>query len=736
MSTSSTLNQHLHTHGDAGINDALHSLGLRPATPLVPDHVNTLPLPTLEDTTDEDGQRKRKSYDDGVRPLTHFLNMGTSASTNLLSGGGSGLDVPAKPTSRANKRRSINPGLFLTDMSFPITESPPAVSPPNGAVFEGQANGRLSPHSASPLRSGFSDGQILTAPPRSPTGSAYFSPSASPGPETLGHSRSPSPAPTPQTAPLLNIPTTPPSLTFISPTPGPTPTSNQTAPNGFYPPARGGSLPQGSTNSIAPSSQSRLTPDEPRRGARSPSPSLMRNRSPSPSGRASPAPLINGGYVHVPRQDSLSRSPTPSMERTRGKNSMDSGREVEADNLDFLSEFSRPSLDSAKGDLPPLPPPKDATRAIVDDTESIGGDDGWDEDQNDGVLVPHAQTLSAPALPPMRFSLNGNDFAEFLSSVGETKPTAKDSQKTNGGSAPPTSGSIDYLLPDSPAINIDFSALLDDPALVIPSKTVDVRDPIRATSPTVSTPTSAFTVTHNSGSPPRVSVNTASDSEATTVSVGTDDTAATSVTSPPSANLSISSLASLSGAVPLNGHNRAATAPVKTRQNSGNLSSVSTDRSKEPQRDQRQRVDSSASLPVFQPATSPTTSTSLPLLRNQAASASSTSLASLPRPSFTRSESTNSSTTIDLVARRMKEALSDATERGAVAVKLDREFVEAIVQALNSTRERSADLRGEIDTMKVCSYEMQLSYNVCFAVLNDLWSLSFHFGHSAQAIST
>lgn len=84
----------------------------------------------------------------------------------------------------------------------------------------------------------------------------------------------------------------------------------------------------------------------------------------------------------------------------------------------------------------------------------------------------------------------------------------------------------------------------------------------------------------------------------------------------------------------------------------------------------------------------------------------------------------------------MKEALSDATERGAVAVKLDREFVEAIVQALNSTRERSADLRGEIDTMKVCSYEMQLSYNVCFAVLNDLWSLSFHFGHSAQAIST
>jgi len=56
----------------------------------------------------------------------------------------------------------------------------------------------------------------------------------------------------------------------------------------------------------------------------------------------------------------------------------------------------------------------------------------------------------------------------------------------------------------------------------------------------------------------------------------------------------------------------------------------------------------------------------------------------------------------DLVCRRLREALKDATDRGAVAVKLDKEFVEAILHALQGTQSRVADMKGRLDGMKVC----------------------------------
>lgn len=66
------------------------------------------------------------------------------------------------------------------------------------------------------------------------------------------------------------------------------------------------------------------------------------------------------------------------------------------------------------------------------------------------------------------------------------------------------------------------------------------------------------------------------------------------------------------------------------------------------------------------------------------------------RPSLGRAD------TGDLVSRRLKEALADATDRGATAVKLDREFVEAILHALQGSQNRYADLKGRLDGMKVC----------------------------------
>lgn len=77
---------------------------------------------------------------------------------------------------------------------------------------------------------------------------------------------------------------------------------------------------------------------------------------------------------------------------------------------------------------------------------------------------------------------------------------------------------------------------------------------------------------------------------------------------------------------------------------------------------------------------------------------SNTSISSnIGRPTIPRTD------TADLVARRLKEALRDAVDRGATAVKLDREFVETILHSLQGTQNRFADMRGRLDSMKAGS---------------------------------
>lgn len=55
----------------------------------------------------------------------------------------------------------------------------------------------------------------------------------------------------------------------------------------------------------------------------------------------------------------------------------------------------------------------------------------------------------------------------------------------------------------------------------------------------------------------------------------------------------------------------------------------------------------------------------------------------------------------DLVLLRLQEALSDAQERGAQQLKLDRGFVEAIVKAMESRKTDLTTLRGKFDGVKV-----------------------------------
>ncbi|EJD02801.1 RhoGAP-domain-containing protein [Fomitiporia mediterranea MF3/22] len=66
-----------------------------------------------------------------------------------------------------------------------------------------------------------------------------------------------------------------------------------------------------------------------------------------------------------------------------------------------------------------------------------------------------------------------------------------------------------------------------------------------------------------------------------------------------------------------------------------------------------------------------------------------------------RSESTSKKQdAAELVNRRLKEALADATERQADYIKLDRAFVEAIVQSLDQKREQVTEISTKLDSMK------------------------------------
>lgn len=75
------------------------------------------------------------------------------------------------------------------------------------------------------------------------------------------------------------------------------------------------------------------------------------------------------------------------------------------------------------------------------------------------------------------------------------------------------------------------------------------------------------------------------------------------------------------------------------------------------------------------------------------------------RVTLTRAGSSGSRTlphdSPDLVLLRIQEALSDAKERGAQSLKLDRPFVEAIVKAMETKKVEYANLKGSFDGIKV-----------------------------------
>ncbi|KAJ3518786.1 hypothetical protein NMY22_g13507 [Coprinellus aureogranulatus] len=323
-----------------------------------PSKQQTLPVPGL---SGKPSYRRSASYDQSLRPPDDkgpAPDHGYSISLNSNS-----LSV----TSKQQKRRSINPGLTLSPFSEELSSlaaSTPGFSPRSDSVSHSAsyANARSSsphPDQASNSRRASNSNSLHSDNSLSTT---------LPNPE---HSRSPSPSITAQdhdqqgqTVVLRNRPN----------------------PGG----------PHGERISAG------LSPVDPKASF------LAQQRSPTNSNFSLDAHRSGVG----------SRSASPGH-RADVPHGVESGTDTEAEGD---SSFGSPRRDS----LPPALPPKDSITLVTPSSENRGfhssdSDPLHKEEYSDGESSPvertRTSTFIAPALPPIRFSLNPVEFSELLNSV-------------------------------------------------------------------------------------------------------------------------------------------------------------------------------------------------------------------------------------------------------------------------------------------------------------------------------
>ena len=335
---------------------------------------------------------KRTTHDDCIRPL-HVFRDHQSISPNFESLPSEALqsNVPTEglfATSSLDKRRSIN-------LSLPL--SPPAVLPssassdhsPRSGCLESQSlnYSAMPPHLTAPDNS---SKEKPTSRPPSRNDSIYSNPSIAGPMQNGSRSRSSSIQANVDETVVMSSPSsmTPDldsskALTSIKPLP-----------------IQG--EPQGKPSSAT------LSPSDVDIQKRISSPSIsLEGRSANDSRSASPA----------------HRADVP--------HSIESGTDTEYENEnenENENEKKRPHI--TRRILPPAPPPKDSkgTRPITYETEadinasemSQVGDVSEDLLESLRVERMSHSTFIAPALPPIRFSLNTTDFSELLGSVGGT----------------------------------------------------------------------------------------------------------------------------------------------------------------------------------------------------------------------------------------------------------------------------------------------------------------------------
>ncbi|KAF8894145.1 hypothetical protein BD779DRAFT_1669623 [Infundibulicybe gibba] len=392
------------------------TIGIQPPTPA---RNSTLPIPPGAETG-PDG--RRRSYDDGVRPLNVLFQKSDNGEGSAQVDSPPSFATPpsdglALPTSRRDKRRSINPGLVLADFNAAV--SPPAMSPSLSPLSASFNSHKSINNYHTPLTSGRQSS-------RPPSPLAYYRTPSSSRPTSHASSldsfsslRSSSSSPVPPEKETWG----PRGATSRSRSPSFNTLDNQDQTIVMRPP------PHPSATLDTDASPVDSPPDS--GGPRSLSPSVIRpqrsfdDRSrPGSSGhRFSSVPSLDSD-----RRRSLagSRSNSPAY-RADVPHSVESGTdsEVEPDGEN----------QGLQGDLPPALPPKEekdlpprlelahsissATEAEAD-TSIMSLADTSMEDLSESSPVEHTShaTFIAPALPPIRFSMNTADFSELFSSVG------------------------------------------------------------------------------------------------------------------------------------------------------------------------------------------------------------------------------------------------------------------------------------------------------------------------------
>ncbi|KAG5642442.1 hypothetical protein DXG03_002789 [Asterophora parasitica] len=369
---------------------------------------STLPMP--HPGTNGIRDERRRSYDDGVRPLN--ILFGTKGEPAQEQPNDISMTVPAAaegltaPTSRRDKRRSINPGLTLSDFNPLSVSQPsqPALSPHSTRFNADRAptpptpGGRESPHSTlSPLREQFHPRSPSSAP--TSNGSSRLSVSSIASISYYeGYETSQPSSPSRSSDQDQTVVVTAPSTITV----GSVPQSKVRKPlSPIINPKAGG--PQGGDARLSIGPNDLMA--------------LRHQRSFDDRRRPGSRPT-SGSSLNRPLQRSRSVSPAY---RADVPHSVES----EADDSDPDDHEQR---SAARESLPPVPPPKEAKdlpwsrdkerdASLAVDAHAL---DSGSEDLSESSPVTRTShsTYIAPALPPIRISMSSADFSELFKSVG------------------------------------------------------------------------------------------------------------------------------------------------------------------------------------------------------------------------------------------------------------------------------------------------------------------------------
>ena len=332
----------------------------------------------------------RTTYDDSIRPL-HVSCDQQSISPNVESLPSEALqsNVPIEglfATPGLDKRRSINPSVPLSlPTVLPSSASSDHSQKPGGLESQGVNYSAISPHLTAP------DNSFKEKPssrPSSRNDSIYSNPSAADPMQDGRHPRSSRSSSIQANVDDTVVMSSPSSATADLDSSSKALTSVKSLPIQGDPQGKPSSA---TLSPIDVNVQKRIS---------SPSDVSLEARSANDSRSASPA----------------HRADVP--------HSIESGTDTEYENeieIEIENELKRP-----RKILPPAPPPKDGTRPISYETEadinisemSQVGDVSEDLLESLRVERTSHSTFIAPALPPIRFSLNTTDFSELLGSVG------------------------------------------------------------------------------------------------------------------------------------------------------------------------------------------------------------------------------------------------------------------------------------------------------------------------------